>query len=1227
MENGLRRDRESLRPPLDGSPDPAGTAPVSQGETVSTNAKLAVQSAASTLRDPTIQKASKYVGVVQPLKVICPLHGIRTCAKWQKGLADLAHSQDWACRLERWSYGQFSLIAFLVPWTRESKLNWLRQQYDTEIHDRRLDIEKGQTPSVVAHSFGTYILGYTLLRFDFIRFNKVILCGSILPPDFPWDKLIERGQIQALRNEYGVRDPWVKRVCYFVRGTGPSGASGFTCRHERFEQEEFEYYHSDYFGHDHIEDRWLPFLNKPLDEIPRAASDRIPRPQTSWPWGLYVALLALVLFATAIVVYLARHPDTGVSAAVQGPNSHLHGVVFSIEDGQGDRKYLPDVQVTLVGFKATGKTDNQGAFRIPLPASVRPGQDITLQEDQEDYYILLPVLSQLRLPASAAPGVMEPVVEIWMAPKGSKVVLGADFIEQFISYAADDSAQKIREPKGRLPDLSSYISEFAKQSGFQTEEILGQVSRWVAQAKESDDPRKLGLAAFAEKKFRVAAESFGRAADAEKRRGAEGFRRSAADRALEGSSFTLALDFEKALQTYWLALGDLEVYGRSQADLGLSVYPGYVTDIAKLEFKIAAVKSELGIRIAGSASRRNLEEAIQSFRKLIAQCPKASKPRLWAMIQAHLGNTLANLGERQGGMQGIRQLGEAIEAYYLAFTVFSQNDFPKEWAIVQSNLGGALRTLGKRQRGMQGVRQLGEAVRACRLGLAVFSRDADPEPWAAVQITLANTLKSLGECRGGSEGLRHLQDAVEACRQALAVFSHDAHPQQWATVQLNLGCTLSSLGERYGGPESLQYLQDAEAACRQALAVFSRDAYPQQWAMAQIGLANTLKSLGDRRGGSEGLRQLQDAVESYHLVLVVHTYEDFPEDWATAQGNLGNTFRSLGERRAGPEGLRHLQDAAEAYRLALTVYTRAADPQHWAMAQINLGNILTYLCERENVSEWPRYLREAVEASRLVLAVCTREADPELWAMAETNLGSSLRSLGERRAGPEGLRHLQDAAEAYRLALTVYTRAVYPQYWAMAQISLGSTFMSLGKRCRGSEGLRYLRDAVEAYRLALTVYTRTTYPQHWAMALGNLGLAVQIQVRWSGFAKGLEQFGLLRQADGLRDNPVAQASLQTLAIVCYVATGQKAEANRAFTDLVELIQRQKDNFRLAWDWALLSELVTESRVSELSACRESLKKLINAVGRDNKAEILAGLEEVQNAFTTQSKSPRGLLEQ
>ena len=85
--------------------------------------------------------------------------------------------------------------------------------------------------------------------------------------------------------------------------------------------------------------------------------------------------------------------------------------------------------------------------------------------------------------------------------------------------------------------------------------------------------------------------------------------------------------------------------------------------------------------------------------------------------------------------------------------------------------------------------------------------------------------------------------------------------------------------------------------------------------------------------------------------------------------------------------------------------------------------------------------------------------------------------------------------------------------------------------------------------------------------------------------------------------------MRTLALVCQVATDEYVEASRAFASLVALIERQPDDFHLVWDWTPLRKLLAESKVPTLPARHESLKTQIDAVNRDNKAAILAGLEE------------------
>ena len=125
-----------------------------------------------------------------------------------------------------------------------------------------------------------------------------------------------------------------------------------------------------------------------------------------------------------------------------------------------------------------------------------------------------------------------------------------------------------------------------------------------------------------------------------------------------------------------------------------------------------------------------------------------------------------------------------------------------------------------------------------------------------------------------------------------------------------------------------------------------------------------------------------------------------------------------------------------------------------------------------------------------------------------------------------------------------------------------------------------------------------------------------------GFPAGLEQVDRLAQVEGIRDDPVAQASLRTLAIVCHVATHQDAEARRAFASLVALVERQPADFHLVWDWTEISAITSRTRKHHPSrTVAQSLRKLLDAVSRDNKAAILAGLKEVQAAFPARAEEP------
>lgn len=229
--------------------------------------------------------------------VVCCLHGINTYADWFRPFNDLAPRFGLSPRTDRWYYGKFWIIHFLMPWKRKAQIEWLKEVYNDEVNDRRSGLTTNDPPSAVAHSFGTYILGYALLKYDWLKFDKIILCGCILPIDFPWQQIIERGQVTAIRNEYGAADYPCLIACWFVRDSGQAGRYGFNRDCVNLNQQCFQRYgHSDIFNKGHMEKHWVPFLRS---EAPRVTcvenSGSISYRYKGFPAGLYAIIAIVVL--------------------------------------------------------------------------------------------------------------------------------------------------------------------------------------------------------------------------------------------------------------------------------------------------------------------------------------------------------------------------------------------------------------------------------------------------------------------------------------------------------------------------------------------------------------------------------------------------------------------------------------------------------------------------------------------------------------------------------------------------------------------------------------------------------------------------------------------------------------------------------------------------------------------------------------------------------------------
>lgn len=207
------------------------------------------------------------------------IHGIRTEAKWQKDLGDALGKDGF--RHDTHDYGRFRLHRFLWPPSRAKRIEAFYDWYSgiRQLYRAAQPKKSDYRPNVVAHSLGTYIVGYGMKKFPDLRFGRIVFCGSILPRDFDWVELFGRGQVVEVLNDYGVQDVWAHIVQRVVRDTGSAGSDGFAISSPLIRQRRFEHFkHSDYFRPGHY-GQWIEFLREPTVRVEVVRSSAFPAGQ------------------------------------------------------------------------------------------------------------------------------------------------------------------------------------------------------------------------------------------------------------------------------------------------------------------------------------------------------------------------------------------------------------------------------------------------------------------------------------------------------------------------------------------------------------------------------------------------------------------------------------------------------------------------------------------------------------------------------------------------------------------------------------------------------------------------------------------------------------------------------------------------------------------------------------------------------------------------------------
>lgn len=241
-------------------------------------------------------------GRVEHLVVL--VHGINTNAQWfpivRKSLEGAGFVAVPA------GYGIYGVIRFLIP------LAFLRRAAINRVSEKiRLarNYYKPKLISVIAHSFGTYVVAKIIAETFDIELNRVIFCGSVVKNDFPFQENHHRFK-PPLYNEIGTRDYLPIVASAVTWGYGSVGADGFQSPvvNDRWHK---DFRHSDFMTKEFCEKFYIPSLRG------EAVAGDDPSSFPVWVqllsrlpirWFLAVLIVAGWMLATAFVIENAPPP-------------------------------------------------------------------------------------------------------------------------------------------------------------------------------------------------------------------------------------------------------------------------------------------------------------------------------------------------------------------------------------------------------------------------------------------------------------------------------------------------------------------------------------------------------------------------------------------------------------------------------------------------------------------------------------------------------------------------------------------------------------------------------------------------------------------------------------------------------------------------------------------------------------------------------------------------------
>lgn len=308
--------------------------------------------------------------------VVILIHGIRTSAWWQNRIAHLIETKTDATVIPI-KYGYFDVLRFWCPFgiCRAAPIEKLRQQIEgvaRQYADRPL--------IVFAHSYGTYALTRVILENPYFRFDRIILCGSVVPSSFDWraveDQIRGEEKRNAIVNECGTRDIWPVLAQSGTWGYGATGTFGFGTFNVRDRFHDLP--HSGFFSNEFVEKYWIPLVKG--EKVVFSDQDAAGAGTPAWFAPLRLPLKWLPLAAVLLAAFTVFRPLTAEAQCDAG--LELIGQTCVDRASLDSRGELNERVSTLV-MQVNRTLDLKGSELFPLMDSY------TLQPSQEKWEAVL----------------------------------------------------------------------------------------------------------------------------------------------------------------------------------------------------------------------------------------------------------------------------------------------------------------------------------------------------------------------------------------------------------------------------------------------------------------------------------------------------------------------------------------------------------------------------------------------------------------------------------------------------------------------------------------------------------------------------------------------------------------------------------------------------------------------------------------------------------------------